>query len=231
MLKALTNFLKKLLNRLLFSYPFWEFCTPMKIDPATTDPKEIYSTMIRAINPRPVAWVSTLSPNRVPNLAPFSYFSGVGSKPASLMFSVVNWPDGRKKDTLVNIEANKEFVVNIPSFGAAAFVQQTAEPLAYEVSEFEQFGLTEIPSERVVPPRCKEAMIHFECKLLQVVKVGEGALGANVVIGEIVLVHIDPAVLDDRGKIAPEKLDTIGRMGGREYCRTIERFVPSVTGR
>ena len=199
----------------------------MKIDPDSADPKLLYSTMIRVINPRPIAWVSTVSPQGIPNLAPFSYFNGVGSRPPTLMFSVVNHPDGRKKDTTLNIEANSQFVVNIGSFRHAREIQLTAEPFEYGVNEFEQSGVKQLPSDKIAPPRVAECAVQIECELFQQVNVGEGPLAANLFIGKIVLMHIDEQVLDGSGKVDPNLLDTIGRMGGREYCRTQDRFIPS----
>lgn len=196
----------------------------MQIDFEEADPKLIYSLMIRAINPRPIAWVSTLSPVGVSNLAPFSFFNGVGSQPASLMFSIVNLPDGTKKDTLINIEATSEFVVNVVSFESAASMAKTAEPFDYEISEFDEAGLTPRPSFRVQPPSVLESPIQFECQLVQVVPVGEGPMAANIVIGQILQMNIDDSVLNEEQKIDPGKLDTIGRMGGRDYCQTRQRF-------
>ena len=106
----------------------------MLLDTETASVPEIYSTMIRAITPRPIAWVSTISPAGVTNLAPFSFFSGVGSAPASLMFSVVNKKDGSQKDTMRNIEANKQFVVNVVPFGIAESMAITAGEFPYEES-------------------------------------------------------------------------------------------------
>ena len=180
--------------------------------------------MIRAITPRPIAWVSTVSDNGVTNLAPFSYFNGICSHPAALMFSAVNKPDGSLKDTIRNINANGQFVVNIVPFEIANQMAITAQDFEFEVSEFSEADVTAIESERVAPPRVKESPIHFECELHQLVQVGEGPLAANVVIGKILLMHIHDDVLNDQGKIDPAKVDAIGRMGGRDYTRTTDRF-------
>ena len=196
----------------------------MQIDPETESVSLVYSMMIRAITPRPIAWVSTVSPNGVTNLAPFSYFNGVCSRPAALMFSPVNKPDGSKKDTVRNIEANGQFVVNVVPFAVAGPMSKTAGDFDYEVGEFESIGLTEKPSARVKPPGVAESPIQFECELIQLVPVGEGPLAANVIIGRILLIDIVDSVLDEAGKIAPELLDTVGRLGGQSYCRTTERF-------
>jgi len=196
----------------------------MLIDPAAESASFVYSTMIRAITPRPIAWVSTISPMGVTNLAPFSYFNGICSSPAALMFSPVNRPDGSPKDTLVNIRDNGEFVVNVVPFSIAQPMFETAGDFQYETSEFSEVGLTPAPSKKVQPPGVQESPIQFECEVIQIVPVGEGPLAANVIIGKIVLMNIADNILDKDQKIDQAKLDTIGRMGGRSYSRTTDRF-------
>jgi flavin reductase (DIM6/NTAB) family NADH-FMN oxidoreductase RutF len=196
----------------------------MQINPETVSPTEVYSTMIRAITPRPIAWVSTVSPKGNPNLAPFSFFSGVSSKPAALMFSPVNKPDGSKKDTVVNIESNGQFVVNVVPFSLAQPMLESADDFAYEQSEFAAAGLTPASSKMVSPPRVAESPIQFECELIKIVNVGEGPLAANVIIGKVLLIDVADHVLNEQGKIDPDLVDSIGRMGGRGYCRTTDRF-------
>ncbi len=196
----------------------------MRIDPAQLPPRETYRVMIGLITPRPIAWVSTVSPRGIPNLAPFSFFNGVAADPPTVAFSVVNRRDGSKKDTALNIETTPEFVVNIASFSNRLAVNASSEELPYESSEFAACGLTPEPSERVRPPRVKEAPAHLECVLHQIVEVGKGPLAANLIIGRIVLVHVDDRVLDGHGQIDPALLDTIARMGGDDYARTTDRF-------
>ncbi len=196
----------------------------MQIDPAKEDPTIVYSTMIRAITPRPIAWVSTISSDGITNVAPFSYFNGICSDPAAIMFSPVNRPDGSKKDTVRNIESNGQFVVNVVPFSTAQAMFDSSADFEFGVSEFQEVGLTTLPSSRVKPPGVAESPIQFECELIQIVPVGNGPLAANVIIGKILLMNISDEVLDERGKIDPEKLDVIGRMGGRSYCRTTDRF-------
>jgi flavin reductase (DIM6/NTAB) family NADH-FMN oxidoreductase RutF len=196
----------------------------MLLDPLTTPARDFYRHMIACITPRPIAWVSTISPGGVPNLAPFSFFNGVGANPPAVVFSPVNRRDGSRKDTVINIEANRQFVVNVVSEPMASRMNHTSAELPYEVNEFEVCGLTPVPSERVRPPRVKEALVQMECELFELVHVGHGPLAANVVIGRIVLMHVDEAVLDEKGQIDPDKLATIGRMGGSLYSRTKDRF-------
>ncbi len=196
----------------------------MLVDPEIESPERIYATMIRAITPRPIAWVSTISPGGKTNLAPFSYFNGVCSKPPALIISPVNRPDGTKKDTVRNIEATRQFVVNVVPFRCAESMFKTALDFDYEVSEFEQAGLSTKISRKVKVPGVEDSPIQFECELLQIVHIGTGPLAANLIIGKILLIEIDDSVLNRDGKIDPSLVDTVGRMGGFEYCRTVDRF-------
>ncbi len=196
----------------------------MEFDPSALAPGEVYSLLIRAIVPRPIAWISTTSSAGVHNLAPFSYFSGVCSAPAALAFSAVNRPDGSKKDTVNNIEATRQFVVNLVPHELVEPMHQTSADYAEEISEFEQVGLTPQQSQVVKPPRVAESPVNFECELMQVHLVGEGPLAANLIIGKILKIHVADRVLNDQHKIDPDQLDLVGRMGGSEYVRTLERF-------
>jgi flavin reductase (DIM6/NTAB) family NADH-FMN oxidoreductase RutF len=197
--------------------------TAMEIDPETKSPPEIYHLLTSVITPRPIAWVSTLSPRGIPNLAPFSFFCGVGSHPPALAFSPVNRRDGSKKDTVRNIEAMGEFVVNTVPFRLAGAMNATSADLAYEESEFAHAGLTPVTSSAVLPPGVAEAPVRMECRLLQIVPVGEGPLAANLVIGRIVRFHVSESVLSG-DRIDAAKLDAIGRMGGDVYARTTAIF-------
>ncbi|HYG75837.1 MAG TPA: flavin reductase family protein [Planctomycetota bacterium] len=196
----------------------------MIIDPAATAPRDLYRHLISLVTPRPIAWVSTISPRGIPNLAPFSFFNGIGANPPSVLFCPVNHRDGSKKDTLINVEAIGDFVVNIVPYSLAVAMNETSAEVPYEVNEFERAKLTAEPAKHVKSPRVKESPVHLECVLHQVIPVGQGALGANVVIGRIVWIEIADSVLDPKGQIDPRKLDTIGRMGGSLYARTTDLF-------
>ena len=196
----------------------------MQIDPEKLGVRDVYGMLVRAITPRPIAWVSTVSDEGVANLAPYSFFNGVCAKPPTVVFSPVNRRDGSKKDTIINIESNKQFVINMVPFSLAEKMNQTSAEYDFEVNEFSQAGLTEAASEKVKPPRVAESPIQLECELNQIVHVGEGPAAANLVIGTILLMHVDDSVLDDDGNICSAKVDLVGRMGGSSYCRTTERF-------
>ena len=196
----------------------------MIVDPATTGYRDIYKLMIGAIVPRPIAFVSSLSATGTRNLAPFSFFTAISANPPVICFSpMVRGGDGSHKDTLHNIEATREFVVNIVSEEFAAQMNITSAEFPPEIDEFEQSGLTPLASDLVAPPRVQESHIHMECRLLQVVHVSRQPLGGSLVIGEVLRFHIEPGYCDDF-RIDPDKLRPIGRMAGSTYTRTTDRF-------
>ncbi len=196
----------------------------MQLDPQEMGVRDFYLHMVRLIMPRPIAWVSSISGSGIQNLAPYSFFNGVGANPPTLMFCPVNRRDGSKKDSLLNIEETGEFVVNVVPFATAEVMNQTSAEYPHEVSEFDACSLTPVASSRVAPPRLKESTASFECQLHLAMQLGSGPVGANLVIGRIVLVHVDDHVLDDEGLADPAKLDLVGRMGGATYSRTTDRF-------
>jgi flavin reductase (DIM6/NTAB) family NADH-FMN oxidoreductase RutF len=159
-----------------------------------------------------------LSANGTVNGAPFSFFNGVSSNPPALMFSIGFTSEGKKKDTLRNIEQNKEFVVNTVGEWMVAPMDHCSAEYSYGVSEVEHVGLTTIPSVVVTPPRIKESPVHFECRLMSLQQVGREEVGAaTVVIGEVVQFHIaKQAWRDDR--VISGELKSIGRIGGQQYC-------------
>lgn len=196
----------------------------MQIDPTDISPSEFYQHMIRVIVPRPIAWVSTQSRDGIDNLAPFSYFSGVGARPPSILFCPANRRDGTRKDTLVNIESTGEFVVNLVPFQLAEAMFTTSAEIDSSESEFSASGMTPAKSFRVKPPRVAESPVQIECSLLQTIHLAAGPGGANIVIGRVLHLHLDDSVLDSHGFADPAQLDAVGRMGGTGYCRTSDRF-------
>lgn len=202
----------------------------MDIDPATIDPAARYRLLIGGIVPRPIAFVSTISPTGRTNLAPFSFFCGVGSNPMMLAFCPSNRPDGGDKDTLRNCLPAAEggtgvFVVNVASVPYERAVAMAAEPLPYGESEFTLVGLTEAPARAVAAPRVRESPLAFECRTRQVIRTNPGAPGGgNLVLGEVVCVHAGDGVLNDRMHVDADRLAAVGRMGGLSYCRTGDRF-------
>jgi len=196
----------------------------MILDFETLAPRDAYNWMVHAITPRPIAWVSTISAEGKTNLAPFSFFQGVCSKPPMLIFSGAVDRTGKKKDSVINVTQVPEFVVNLVPHALADVMNLTAAPLPHGESEFEKFNIAAAPSMKVRPPRVAEAPVAFECRLDRIVDLGDGPQGSNVVFGRIVHAHVADAVLGADGQIDPRKLDTIGRMGGEFYSRTTELF-------
>lgn len=202
----------------------------MDFDPTTLPVRERYKLLIGCIVPRPIALVSTVSPTGATNLAPFSFFCGAGSNPMTLVFCPSNRPDGGDKDTLRNClpEAEGglgELVVNVAVEGYARAVAAAGEVLPYGESELELVGLTAAPSRVVVPPRVAESPVSFECRTLHVIRLSPGQPGGgNVVVCQVVHVHLADGLVDDRMRADPDRLAAIGRMGGTSYCLTRERF-------
>ena len=196
----------------------------MRLDFATLAPRDAYQWMISTILPRPIAWVSTISAEGKTNLAPFSFFQGVCANPPTLMFVPVNNRQGGKKDTVRNIEAVPEFVVNLVPRALAEQMNACSALLPYGESEFEKFGVVSTASERVRPPRVAASPVAFECRLLQVVNIGEGPLAAHVIFGSILVAHVRDDVLGSNGKPDVAKLDLVGRLGGEAYSTTRDTF-------
>ena len=197
-------------------------------DPAGNRMLDIYKLMTGLIVPRPVALVSTLDKNGVANVAPFSFFAGVGSNPPTVLFcpslrsNAADRPDDRK-DTLRNVEQTGEFVINVVSSSIAEASNLAAAEVSPEVDEFRIAGLTPIPSEVVRVPRVAESPAHFECKLLQIVFTGQGSGAGVIVLGEIVRIHV-AAALEESFRIDPAGLDAVGRMAGNTWVHTRDRF-------
>ena len=196
----------------------------MLLDFQKLSPRESYPWLINSINPRPIAWVATISAAGKTNLAPFSFFQGVCASPPTLLFTGANDRHGRKKDTIVNVEQVPEFVVNIVPYALRDPMNQSSAPLPHGESEFEKFNIATAPSTQVRPPRVAASPVSFECRLDRIVRVGEGPLAGNIVIGTVLCAHVSESVLGADGQIDPRKLDTIGRMGGDYYTRTTDLF-------
>ena len=196
----------------------------MLLDFQTLSARDAYAWMVQAITPRPIAWVTTMNAAGQTNLAPFSFFQGVCANPPTLLFTGANDRTGKKKDTILNIEAVPEFTVSVVPYSLAEPMNSTAAPLPHGESEYEHFKIESAPSSLVKPPRVAAAPVAFECRLDRIVHVGEGPLAANVVFGRILCLHVSESVLGAAGTIDPAKLDLIGRMGGDLYTRTAGFF-------
>ena len=197
------------------------------IDPASTPPADVYALLVGCVVPRPIAFVSSLSPNGVANLAPFSFFNAGGANPPSLVFSTVTSGAGRDKDTLHNVRATGEYVVHISPYGLRERMNQASADYPPEVDEFEKAGFTKVPSVRVKPWRAAECPIAMECRLHQIVLHGEGPFHASYVIGEVVLFHVAESLLTGL-RVDSASIDAIGRLGGPNYTRVTKESVFSL---
>jgi flavin reductase (DIM6/NTAB) family NADH-FMN oxidoreductase RutF len=192
----------------------------ISINPKELSTNEFHSYLLGAVAPRPIAFASTVDASNHVNLSPFSFFNVFGSNPPILVFSPSNRVrDNSTKHTLDNVLAVPEVVINMVDFALVEQMSLASTEYAKEINEFEKAGLTEIPSMLVKPPRVKEAPVAFECKVLQVLPIGQGGGSANLVICEVVMAHIQKDILDDSHQIDPVKFDAVARMGGNWYCR------------
>lgn len=191
------------------------------LDPARLEAMEVYRLLTNFVVPRPIAFVSSVSAEGVANLAPFSYFNLGGINPPSLVFSPVTSPGDGDKDTLVNIRATGEYVINLVTLDIVMGMNETSFGFPSHVDEWEVSGLTPVPSAVVGPARVLESPVSFECRLFEVVSHGAGPGAANYVIGEVVQMHVEESVLG-----AMEEFPAVSRLGGPHYLDlgAMERF-------
>ena len=196
----------------------------MQIDVANTPVVDVYHALVGIVTPRPIAWVTTLDAAGRVNLAPFSFFNAFGANPPVVIFSPTLRRNSTKKDTLLNVEATGQFVVNAAVASLKEQVNRSSSELPPGESEVEMTGLHTTPSIKVKPPRLTESPVSMECTVRQIIPVGNGPISANLVIGEVVMIHISDAVLDSHGKVDPRKLQTVARLGGDYWCHTSDLF-------
>lgn len=192
----------------------------LRIDPTEIPTKDLHQFILGAVAPRPIAFASTLSADGVPNLAPYSFFNAFSSNPPILIFSsnrrVLN---NTTKDTLKNVEDTGEVVINVVTHAIVRQAALTSVEYGPEVNEFEKAGFTPLPSEKVRPFRVAESPVHMECRVEQILPLGDKGGAGNLIICRIVLMHIAEAVLTDKGRIDPHKIDLMARMGRFYYAR------------
>lgn len=190
------------------------------IDPKAISTKELHGLMLGAVGPRPIAFASTIDKDGNPNLSPFSFFNMFSANPPILIFSPARRVRNNTiKHTLENVMATKEVVINVVNY---AIVQQTSlssTEYGRQVNEFEKAGLTMLPSEEVKPFRVAESPVQFECVVKEVVHLGEEGGAGNLVVCEVVKMHVQESVLAANGKIDQDKIDLVSRMGGNWYSR------------
>jgi len=200
----------------------------LSFNPAECQQRQIYKLMTGIIVPRPVALVSTVSRDGMANLAPYSFFCGVGSAPPTVLFCPALRPAdtpeaGQRKDTLRNVEETGEFVINVVSEEIAVAANASAAEVPFDVDEFALSGLTPIASEAVRPPRVAQSPAQMECKLLQVIYTGHAPASGVIVLGEVVRFHLREDLFEDF-RVDPAALDAVGRMAGNTWVRTRDRI-------
>ena len=195
----------------------------MKIDPSRLDWMDAHELLAGAVLPRPIAFVSTIGENGINNVAPFSFFSPISVKPAYVGFSIGRYRDGRKKDTLMNIEFSKDFVINVVTEELVEAMNQASKDYPPNVDEFKEAGLTPVRGDLVQSPMVAESPVNMECRLVKMLEFGEAPRITNFVIGEVLRVHIKNELWIDN-KIKADRLRAVGRLGEELYCRTTDMF-------
>jgi flavin reductase (DIM6/NTAB) family NADH-FMN oxidoreductase RutF len=192
------------------------------IDPSSSPAAVNYRILVGSVVPRPIAFVSTVSAQGVFNLAPFSFFNAICGDPPTVCFA----PGYRvpPKDTLMNVMATQEFVVNIVGEDIVEQMNLSSGTYPPEVDEFQVTGLTPVASDVVRPPRVLESAVNMECRLMQIIELSQTQeYGGSLVLGRVVRFHVKDEILDGT-RINPDKLRAVGRMSGQEYARTQDRF-------
>lgn len=192
----------------------------MKIVPGQISPRELHQYLLGSIAPRPICFASTVDRDGRPNLSPFSFFNVFGSNPPTLVFSPSRRVrDNTLKHTLDNVRATGEVVINVVTYDIVHQASLASCEYPKGVNEFEKAGFTPVPSETVKPFRVKESPVNLECRVNQVIETGKEGGAGNLVICEVSLMHIDERILDGNGRIDPQKIDLVARMGFDYYCR------------
>jgi flavin reductase (DIM6/NTAB) family NADH-FMN oxidoreductase RutF len=192
----------------------------MIIDPEKIAVKDLHQFIVGGVAPRPIAFVSTVDENGVPNLAPYSFFNAFSSNPPILIFSS-NRRVGNNttKDTLHNVQQTKECVINVVTYPIVRQMAITSVDYPGEVDEFKKGGFTPLKSDVVSPFRVKESPINFECRVNEIITLGEHGGAGHLIICQVVRIHLDDNILDENGRIDPNKLDLMGRLGRAYYTR------------
>lgn len=201
----------------------------------TIDPKEIpvpklHHYLLGAVGPRPIAFASTIDKDGNPNLAPFSFFNVFSANPPIMVFSPAR--SGRTnetKNTFDNVKEVKEVVINIVNHTIVEQMSLASSPFSQDVNEFTKTGLTPIKSDKIKPFRVKESPVQFECKVNQIIELGQNGGAGNLIICEVLAIHIKEEILDEKGAIDQYKIDLVSRMGGNWYCRANEDSMFEIT--
>jgi len=195
----------------------------MEFDPASLEWKDAHEILVGAVLPRPIAFVSTVGADGVYNLAPFSFCTPIAVQPPIIGLGIGWKRDGQKKDTLVNIEFAKDFVINLVEEALAEVMNQASKDYPSYVDEFKEVGLTPVKGDRVRSPMVQESPINLECRLKQIIEFGQPPRRTSFVMGEVVRIHIKDEFWK-KGSLDFTKIKVIGRLGEDLYCRTTDIF-------
>ena len=192
----------------------------MTIVPGEIKTAQLHAYLLGSIAPRPICFASTIDKDGNANLSPFSFFNVFGSKPPILIFSPARRVrDNSIKHTLENVYDTQEVVINVVNYNIVQQMSLASCEYPKNVDEFVKAGFTPVKSNMVKPFRVKESPVQLECKVMQVIETGKEGGAANLIICEVLCMHIDDAVLNEHGQIDPHKIDLVARMGGDYYCR------------
>jgi flavin reductase (DIM6/NTAB) family NADH-FMN oxidoreductase RutF len=192
----------------------------LSLDPKELTVQRLHQLLLGAIGPRPIAFASTLDQNGNANLAPFSFFNVFSANPPILVFSPArSGRTGQSKDTFNNAQAVPEVVINVVNYNMVHQMSLASSPYAPGVDEFKKAGFTPLASVKVAPFRVAEAPVQFECKVNQIIELGQEGGAGNLIICEVVQMHIQEELLNENGLIDQHKIDLVARMGGDWYCR------------
>lgn len=192
----------------------------ISIEPSALSPQKLQGYLQTAVAPRPIAFASTIDQNGKPNLSPFSFFNVFSSNPPILIFSPARRVrDNTIKHTLVNAQTTKQVVINVVNYDLVQQASLSSTEYAEGVNEFLKSGLTMLPSDIVKPYRVAESPVQFECQVNEIISLGENGGAGNLIICEVVKIHIDEKILDENGMIDQHKIDLVSRLGGNWYSR------------
>jgi len=195
----------------------------MFLDLIQNNNRSVYSYLVGGISPRPIAWVSTLSEEGVANIAPYSFFTVASCNPPVLSVTQVNPRDNANKDTLNNLLATKECVVNIVSHSLVEQMNQSCADYPRDVSEFDAANIQRTPSQLVSVPSAAASKVRYECKLREVITISDEPSGGQMMLLDVVGIFLDDTVLVN-GYIDPTRLDAVGKMGGDYFSTTKDKF-------
>lgn len=202
----------------------------ISINPEEVGNPKTHHYLLGAIGPRPICLASTIDNSGVPNLAPFSFFNVFSSNPPVAIFSPArSGRTGKQKDTYNNVKENSEVVINVVTHSIIEKVSLSSSPYPPEINEFIKSGFTPIKSEVVKPFRVKESPVQLECKVFNVIELGETGGAGNLILCKILRIHIDENILDKNSMIDQKKIDLVSRMGGNWYCRADENSMFEIT--